>query len=90
MILDGKYIIFKKEQIYPILDILYNLGYKWSLHTNEEYSKILYNRYPKFCCIISDGYRLKVSKIDDCIEHNKEKLDVNILLREKKLKRILK
>ena len=88
MILDGKYIKISEEEIKTVLDLLEKIGYTIWSHGNrsevETYATVFDPLY-----IYTEGANLRWSShIDDVDGLNN--INVNVLLREYKLKRILK
>ena len=91
-ILEGKYIILYKNQIEIINRKLYDLGYRWNgSHDNEE----MFDRinYPKFV-YNNDGFLYLYNSEYLCVSfwvpEDRTELNIKKLLREEKLKRILK
>ena len=100
MILDKKYIIItNKEQIKPILHELYKYGYKFEFNafypTNESIEKYLYEEKNNFnemnpFSITSIKENLYIRNIEDAIDFGYTELNIEVLFRDSKLKRILK
>ena len=96
-ILDGKYIILNKKNYSYFLSILYNMNYYWEeddpinpKHHSDLLDIYEFNLLDKIY-VYSIGKRLSWwynNNIDDDIERTQ--LNVNVLLRQYKLKRILK
>ena len=89
MILEGNYIkIEKKDQIKPILNILYREGY-YLENNPEKMFDVLFKDFTKPIFILSESKQLwwRDTKPDHT---RKTKLIITSLLRKEKLKRILK
>jgi len=97
MILDGKYIILRKNQIKPILNYLYSIGYNWpsTLNYNTENYEIsneLYHKFESIAIMSIENKRLQyflTSEIHFNVD-DRTFLDINKIIREHKLKYILK
>ena len=97
MILDYSYIIVGKKQIKQILRILYSYGYCWRFvtTTDEEFIEELYNLCETKIVITTYENNLLVAYYTDNVDRiercsSRKELNVNSILREYKLKRILK
>ena len=94
MFLKGKYIKLENHQIEPVIKILYGLGYIWNCRISYiDIVRKLYNRniYGVYIYEINDS-ELDWVDIDIHISKIREYIDVDLvkLIREYKLKRILK
>ena len=104
MILDGKYIIVKKEQINYVLNKLYDAGYYWKFSINfgkdidrEEVLNMInnewFNIYGKIIITSESDKKLLGYSDLDAIKvdfYNITELNIDVFYREDKLKRILK
>ena len=94
-ILDGKYIIIENKNIIKNLNVLYELGYSWkyNITPDEKISVMLYETYDEIYILTFDnmslgGYdNLKMIKTNF---PNYIEIKISHMLREQKLKRILK
>jgi len=89
MILDGKYIIVPKKQNETILIALYDMGYRFDSQQNSR-SYEIYDLHDmeSYCIHSNDNLLYWVTREKWILD--KEKLDIKILLRSSKLKRIMK
>jgi len=91
MLLTGKYIVInKKEDIKPFLNFLYSNGYYW----NADHKKMIKGLYEDFTkqIYISSSFNFNDKSLWWFTHKLEDKTELNIrsLLREEKLKRILK
>jgi len=95
MNLDGKYIEINENNIKPILIYLENCGYYWGNKTNPYTIEYILERYygSENVAIVIQTDNLPDNKrlfLGAYINHCKKKIDITKLMREVKLKRILK
>ena len=93
--LEGKYIIINRNQMRMALDLLYREGYTWNLrdYSNEYVKDWLITNYNKIFIVSRKNKRLYFYSDTDMMNKNEnclQQLNINIFLREYKLKRILK
>ena len=88
MLLNNKYICVEKEQIVPILNVLFSFGYKFANNSdqNNKIRDILYEKGEKIY-LFSNSDKVLNWNYTNCYEY--EELDITHLLRGHKLKRIL-
>jgi len=100
MKLEGKYIVIDKNVIDDALRFLYSKGYKWinNYYENENVSKIVM-RMCSVCEDNGDVLHIRFYNHSSCrfgiysadiVDNSYDFVDINKLLREEKLKRILK
>jgi len=88
-ILDDKYIVIEKNKLKSSFDYLYSIGYTFQYTSLNEQLKTFYKYEKIYITTFFDKYLVWNNIIDSTISSRKE-LDINRLLRESKLKRILK
>jgi len=91
MLLDGKYIMVEKDKIGKTLEFLYSIGYDW-LHKNGDYIYENLKDKEKIYIFSDEDDNSVIFWDSDTNRHIsiKKYIDINKVLRENKLKRILK
>ena len=93
-ILKNKYITLNKNELKTYLRILYDFGYKWRSNRSDMFNILsnLINTESIYIYLDNDGFLVWFQFYEKCpfIENVKTRLDIKKILREEKLKRILK
>jgi len=88
MILDGKYIMTTKNNYIKVLDFLYSKGYIW---INKEYKEQFMRSLVTHDFMYIYSYdNIRIDWNYNEVPYDRKEININILLREDKLKQILK
>ena len=95
MILDGKYIKIKKENVLKELVILYDIGYSWEMYKISDYQFALGLNYDQRDIFVTARGNIlflvnDIKRFSFQYKNIKETTTLKNILRENKLKRIMK
>ena len=89
MLLDGKYIVIEKNKLKQTIGYLYSIGYSFEYRKLDEILKDLSQYKKVYITTFFDKYLVWSKDLNNVI-FCREEININILIRESKLKRILK